>query len=108
MRDPGGGEHEGPLLRLALGLARSDRRLHRPPRVSNSAGLTPCDPRRSIPPAGLAGPMRPSPRARPARRGKMAAENWSYTSGTSDVPLLGLTIGDMFDGIVTRYPDNEA
>ncbi len=38
----------------------------------------------------------------------MAAENWSYTSGTSDVPLLGLTIGDMFDGIVTRYPDNEA
>lgn len=33
---------------------------------------------------------------------------WSYTSGTSDKPLLGLTIGDMFDQIVERYPDNEA
>ncbi len=22
---------------------------------------------------------------------------WSYTSGTSDTPLLGLTIGDLFD-----------
>ena len=33
---------------------------------------------------------------------------WSYTSGTSDRPLLGLTIGDMFDQIVARYPDHEA
>jgi fatty-acyl-CoA synthase len=32
----------------------------------------------------------------------------SYTCGTSDVPLLGLTIGDMFDGIVARHGDNEA
>ncbi len=32
----------------------------------------------------------------------------SYTSGTSDKPLLGLTIGDMFDQIVEKYPDNEA
>ncbi len=32
----------------------------------------------------------------------------SYTSGTSDVPLLGVTIGDMFDAVVARYPDNEA
>jgi len=32
----------------------------------------------------------------------------SYTSGISDQPLLGLTIGDMFDRIVLRYPDNEA
>jgi fatty-acyl-CoA synthase len=32
----------------------------------------------------------------------------SYTSGTSDVPLLGLTIGDLFDRTVARYPDNEA
>jgi fatty-acyl-CoA synthase len=32
----------------------------------------------------------------------------SYTCGTSDRPLLGLTIGDMFDQIVERYPDNEA
>src|SRR5262250_1279010 len=32
----------------------------------------------------------------------------SYTCGTSDVPLLGLTIGDLFDQISTRYADNEA
>jgi fatty-acyl-CoA synthase len=32
----------------------------------------------------------------------------SYTSGTSDKPLLGLTIGDMFDQIVARYSDHEA
>ncbi|MET0486514.1 MAG: AMP-binding protein [Candidatus Rokuibacteriota bacterium] len=38
----------------------------------------------------------------------MAAEPWSYTSGTSDVPLLGLTIGDLFDHTATRYADNEA
>jgi fatty-acyl-CoA synthase len=38
----------------------------------------------------------------------MAPDAWSYTSGTSDVPLLGLTIGDMFDRTATRYADNEA
>src|SRR5580765_7102713 len=38
----------------------------------------------------------------------MAPNSWSYTSGTSDVPLLGLTIGDMFDETVARFPDNEA
>ena len=38
----------------------------------------------------------------------MASGAWSYTSGTSDVPLLGLTIGDMFDQTAARYPDNEA
>src|SRR3712207_4115752 len=32
----------------------------------------------------------------------------SYVSGTSDKPLLGLTIGDMFDQTVEKYPDNEA
>jgi fatty-acyl-CoA synthase len=32
----------------------------------------------------------------------------SYTSGSSDIPLLGTTIGDMFDQTVARYPDNEA
>ena len=32
----------------------------------------------------------------------------SYTSGASDKPLLGLTIGEMFDQIVEQYPDNEA
>ena len=35
-------------------------------------------------------------------------QRWSYTSGTSDTPLLGLTIGDMFDETVARYPDQPA
>ncbi len=38
----------------------------------------------------------------------MSEDQWSYVSGTSDKPLLGVTIGDMFDAIVARYPDNEA
>ncbi len=38
----------------------------------------------------------------------MTTRVWSYTSGTSSKPLLGVTIGDMFDQIVARYPDNEA
>jgi fatty-acyl-CoA synthase len=33
---------------------------------------------------------------------------WSYTSGTSDTPLLGLTIGNMFDQTVEKYPDHPA
>src|SRR2546421_12218971 len=33
---------------------------------------------------------------------------WSYTNGTSDTPLLGLTIGDLFDQTVEKYPDNPA
>jgi len=37
-----------------------------------------------------------------------AALQWSYTSGTSQTPLLGLTIGDMFDQTVEKYPDNPA
>jgi fatty-acyl-CoA synthase len=36
----------------------------------------------------------------------MADHTRSYTSGISDRPLLGLTIGDMFDQICARYPDN--
>jgi fatty-acyl-CoA synthase len=32
----------------------------------------------------------------------------SYTSGTSDKPLLGLTIGDLFDQTVERHADHEA
>jgi fatty-acyl-CoA synthase len=35
-------------------------------------------------------------------------QQWSYASGTSDVPLLGLTIGDMFDQTVAHYPTNMA
>src|SRR5436190_5497978 len=33
---------------------------------------------------------------------------WSYTSATSDTPLLGLTIGDLFDQTVEKYPENPA
>jgi fatty-acyl-CoA synthase len=32
----------------------------------------------------------------------------SYTCGTSAVPLLGMTLGEMVDSIATKYPDNEA
>ncbi len=32
----------------------------------------------------------------------------SYTSATSCTPLLGETIGDMFDRIVNQFPDNDA
>ncbi|MGH2478688.1 MAG: AMP-binding protein, partial [Ktedonobacteraceae bacterium] len=33
---------------------------------------------------------------------------WSYTSGTGDTPLLGLTIGDLFDQTAATYPDHPA
>jgi fatty-acyl-CoA synthase len=33
---------------------------------------------------------------------------WSYASGISDAPLLGLTIGDMFDQTTAKYPDHLA
>lgn len=36
------------------------------------------------------------------------APELSYSCGTSDFPLLGLTIGEMLDQICARYPDNEA
>ncbi|MDX1635362.1 MAG: AMP-binding protein [Marinobacter sp.] len=32
----------------------------------------------------------------------------SYTSGVSDKPLLGMTIGDMLDRTAARFPDTEA
>ncbi len=38
----------------------------------------------------------------------MTATNRSYASGSSEKPLLGVTIGDLFDQIVARYPENEA
>jgi fatty-acyl-CoA synthase len=37
-----------------------------------------------------------------------SAITWSYRSGTSDIPLLGLTIGDAFDQTAARFPDREA
>ncbi len=40
--------------------------------------------------------------------GRMSDEPRSYTSGVSERPLLGLTIGDMFDRIAERHGDNEA
>ena len=33
---------------------------------------------------------------------------WSYVSGTSTKPLLGMTIGDAFDQTVARFPEREA
>ncbi len=38
----------------------------------------------------------------------MTRPTMSYVSGTSEKPLLGLTIGDMFDQTAARFPDNEA
>jgi fatty-acyl-CoA synthase len=38
----------------------------------------------------------------------MIRQTWSYIHGVGDKPLLGVTIGDMFDQIVARHPDNEA
>lgn len=32
----------------------------------------------------------------------------SYTSGTSETPLLGMTIGEMLDRTAEKYPDTEA
>ncbi len=32
----------------------------------------------------------------------------SYTSGTAEVPLLGMTIGDMLDRTAEKFPDTEA
>ena len=32
----------------------------------------------------------------------------SYLSGTSDKPLLGLTIGDMLEETTARFPENDA
>lgn len=44
----------------------------------------------------------------PAGDAARGLQQWSYTSATSDTPLLGLTIGDQFDQTVNRYPDNPA
>lgn len=38
----------------------------------------------------------------------METQRWSYVSGTSEKPLLGVTIGDMFDQTAAQYPENEA
>lgn len=38
----------------------------------------------------------------------MTNSNLSYTKGPTDKPLLNSTIGDKFDEIAKRYPDNDA
>ena len=35
-------------------------------------------------------------------------KNRSYTSGISSIPLIGMTIGDKFDEMVEKHPNNEA
>jgi len=35
-------------------------------------------------------------------------ETLSYVHGASDVPLIGATIGDLFDRVAEQYPDQEA
>jgi fatty-acyl-CoA synthase len=37
-----------------------------------------------------------------------SAIRWSYASGPSDAPLLGLAIGDALDQTAARLPDNDA
>jgi fatty-acyl-CoA synthase len=39
---------------------------------------------------------------------KHHTSQWSYVSGTSDTPLLGVTIGNAFDDTVARFPNREA
>jgi fatty-acyl-CoA synthase len=45
---------------------------------------------------------------RPSSSTDQTERRWSYTNGTSDTPLLGLTIGDMFDQTVEKFPDHPA
>ena len=47
-------------------------------------------------------------KTRPSESTAQSERRWSYTSGTSDTPLLGLTIGDLFDQTVEKYPDHPA
>jgi fatty-acyl-CoA synthase len=44
----------------------------------------------------------------PAASTDQGETRWSYTSAISDTPLLGLTIGDMLDQTVEKYPDQPA
>ena len=38
----------------------------------------------------------------------MTTKALSYVSGISETPLIGMTIGDMFDETVAKYPENDA
>ena len=35
-------------------------------------------------------------------------DHLSYVHGASDVPLIGATIGDLFDRVAAQVPENEA
>ncbi|GHO66089.1 AMP-binding protein [Ktedonobacter sp. SOSP1-52] len=52
--------------------------------------------------------MTESKTAVPQATSEEVVQKWSYTSGISDISLLGLTIGDMFDQTVASYPDHLA
>ncbi len=39
---------------------------------------------------------------------KLYDETLSYVHGASDLPLIGATIGDLFDSVAAQYPDHEA
>jgi len=38
----------------------------------------------------------------------LSGENLSYVHGACDVPLIGETIGDLFDRVTEKVPDHEA
>ena len=44
----------------------------------------------------------------PTQISDRSAIRWSYVNGTSDTPLLGMTIGDALDRTVARFPAREA
>jgi fatty-acyl-CoA synthase len=52
--------------------------------------------------------MAETEKSKPSEPIAQGERRWSYTSGTSDAPLLGLTIGDLFDQTVEEYPDHPA
>jgi fatty-acyl-CoA synthase len=43
-----------------------------------------------------------------SQKSKTMSPTLSYVSGTSSQPLLGTTIGDLFDDIAARFPHNDA
>src|SRR5437588_9812425 len=53
-------------------------------------------------------PMQVTEKNRSSSSTDQTERRWSYTNGTSDTPLLGLTIGDMFDQTVEKFPDHPA
>ncbi|HEY4388278.1 MAG TPA: AMP-binding protein, partial [Ktedonobacteraceae bacterium] len=52
--------------------------------------------------------MTTTPTQSPVDTTTSKVQQWSYASGTSDIPLLGLTIGDLFDQTAAKYPERPA